>query len=79
MGGVSNGYVTIKNNTEYPIDKLNVAVNIYLATGGLGKTFYVEFFNIGAYGQQTKSFPPFPRGTNVQTQISYVKASSVGL
>ena len=79
MGGISNGYVTVKNTSEYPIDKVNVAVNIYQATGGIGHTFYVEFFNIAGHGQATKSFPPFPRGNNAQTQISYVKASAVGL
>lgn len=79
LGGISDVYVTVNNNWEYPLDKVEIEVTYIRASGDTYKTEVVEFSSIPPYEKITKKAPNSDRGTNLSLRFLTVKSNKLGL
>ncbi|HOY30661.1 MAG TPA: DUF4339 domain-containing protein [Bacteroidales bacterium] len=76
---VVNPSVTLTNSLPYTVNEVTVYVNYILVDGSTWKSEKIAFYNIGPNSSSTKNVPPTDRGTSIQTRISKVTSSSLGL
>lgn len=74
LGGISGLDLTIKNNTEYRLARVEVQVAYIKTNGGLYKTETVLFENVKARSEMTLYAPDSDRGTSVEVRIKSISA-----
>lgn len=78
-GGIFGLYITVKNRTGYPLDKVRVQVKYNKKFGGVWKTEFLDFANFQAFSEETLKAPDSQRGTNVSYEVILVKSDALGL
>jgi hypothetical protein len=76
FGGISDLDLTIANNTEYPLDNVEVEVDYIKSNGGLYKTEKVTFDIIPAGITKTLRAPSSSRGTSVSIRIQKIRSTA---
>jgi len=79
FGIIVNPTVTVTNSLPYSVNEITVWLNYMLSTGGTWRSEKVTFYNVGPNSTSTKNAPPTDRGSSIQTRISKVTSSSLGL
>ncbi len=79
LGGITNGYINVENNTPFMVDEIVVQIDYIKAAGGIYKTEYVSVSQLKAVSSENVSFPNSDRGTSVVANIISVKANEFGL
>jgi hypothetical protein len=79
LGGIEDGVVKVKNNTEYPIDYICIKVDVIKADGSTYENFYIKFYDIKPYSTDAESIPSTTRGVRLDYSIYRVKATQIGL
>jgi len=79
IGGISNLLITVDNKCEYRMDLVTVQVDYIKTNGGLFKTEYVTFGQIGAHESQTLPAPDSERGTSIRYSIVRIMSTALNL
>jgi hypothetical protein len=69
LGGIYSPKVTLKNDTEYIIDNINIELQYIKDNGEVYKTENLTFSNVQPYSLQTLDAPDSNRGTKLVEQI----------
>lgn len=69
IGGISDLYITITNNTDYKLDNVEVLVSYIKTNGQVYKNETIQFNNISSQSWQKLKAPNSDRGTGVEYTI----------
>lgn len=78
LGGISDLFITVTNNTDYTIDNVNVNVSYIKTNGTIYKTETISFHGIAPQYKMKKKAPDSERGTSVDF-LQITSISSKGL
>lgn len=80
IGGISGLNVTIKNNSEYFIDRVRVRVAYIKSNGDIHKTEILDFDGLFRDGDEiTLHAPDSDRGTSISCEIEYINSVDLDL
>lgn len=79
LGGISEFYITLSNNSLYPLDQVSVEVKYFGPEKRVVKTQMLLFNDIAPGEQKTLEVPKTNRGVSVDYSITQINSKVLGL
>jgi hypothetical protein len=79
LGGLSNVYAGIKNQSDYWIDEVGLTLTYLTANGYVYTREYITIKGIQAHGSRSEYAPNSTRGTTLRVRINYIYSSALNL
>lgn len=79
LGGISNFFVTVRNNTAQKVDKVYVRVTYIKSNGDIWDTKTLVFYDVPAKGVLQQKAPDTGRGTSVEQKTIAIVCSGLNL
>ena len=76
LGGISNLFIIVYNNTEKSVDEVQVAIEYITTSGKVWQTETVSVTNIAPKGFKSVSAPSSDRGSRIREEIIAISAKS---
>ena len=78
-GGITNLDIIVKNNTDYPLNNVTVAIDYIKENGGIFKTENLHFENIPPHQDKSLSAPDSNRGKSVTIKTQNISSTALNL
>ncbi len=79
FGGISDGLLSIKNESDFMFDRIVIKVYYIKTDGGVHKTATVVARNIQSQDRVHEPFPDSERGTSIYTKIQLIECSALDI
>lgn len=79
LGGISELYFTISNNSPYPVDQVEVEIKYLGPEKRVVKVQYLLFNDLAAGGQKTIEAPRTSRGVSIDYVITKINSKALGI
>lgn len=79
LGGFSNLYVTLSNNTNYLVDEVKATLSVIKSNGTIHYTEEISFDKISAWDSQIVNLADGGRGNEIKIEIWKIKSKQLDL
>jgi len=79
LGGISDGFLSIYNKSNYAFDRVVLRVYYIKSDGGVHKSATVVARNIQGRGTVNEPFPNSDRGTSIRVKVQFVDCSALDI
>ncbi|HUH33952.1 MAG TPA: DUF4339 domain-containing protein [Daejeonella sp.] len=77
FGGIYQLEVVVQNQTDYPLDEVNISVSYIKENGGTHKTENVTVYNVPAHGKASAPAPDSNRGKSLSLEIIKIRSKKM--